>query len=242
MVTSALTLNGVHKRWPNGEHTLGAIDLTVRSGEFVSIVGPSGCGKSTLLRIVAGLETPTDGRVSVGAHTTEFVFQDPTLLPWLTVTENVSLPLELAGQPDDELVRSALEEVGLAADYDKLPRELSGGMKMRTSVARALVTRPELFLLDEPFSAVDELRREDLNKMLLSLHDQRRFACLLVTHSVTEAVLLADRVLVMSAQPGRVSFDIPIDLPRGERFERRFDPDFVELTKTVSMALRDSPR
>jgi NitT/TauT family transport system ATP-binding protein len=239
-VNQALTLRGVSKSWPNGETALQDIDLAVSSGEFVSIVGPSGCGKSTLLRIVAGLETASTGSVAVGAQTTEFVFQDPTLLPWLTVLENVTLPLELAGVRDDVRAISALDEVGLKSDSDKLPRELSGGMKMRTSVARALVTQPELFLLDEPFSAVDELRREDLNRMLLSLHEQRRFACLLVTHSVAEAVLLGDRVLVMSAQPGRVSADLRISIPRNERFERRFEPDFVALTRAVSMELRGS--
>jgi len=238
VVNTALSLKGVGKRWPNGEVALADVDLSVASGEFISIVGPSGCGKSTLLRIIAGLELPSAGDVSVDAQTTEFVFQDPTLLPWLTVRENVSLPLELAGTSNEDLAHSALLEVGLAADSDKLPKELSGGMKMRTSVARALVTRPDLFLLDEPFSAVDELRRDDLNRMLLALHGQRRFACLLVTHSVTEAVLLGDRVLVMSAQPGRVSADLHITIPRNERFERRFDPDFVALTKAVSLELR----
>jgi NitT/TauT family transport system ATP-binding protein len=217
------------------------IDLTVASGEFVSIVGPSGCGKSTLLRIIAGLETPSSGDVSVEAQTTEFVFQDPTLLPWLTVLENVSLPLDLAGKRNEDVARSSLAEVGLSADTDKLPRELSGGMKMRTSVARALVTRPDLFLFDEPFSAVDELRREDLNRMLLALHEQRRFACVLVTHSVNEAVLLGDRVVVMSAQPGRIAADLPIIIPRSERFERRFDADFTALTRAVSMELRGWP-
>ena len=240
-MTSALSLNGVDKRWPNGEMTLDSVNLELLNGEFVSIVGPSGCGKSTLLRIIAGLESPSSGSVAVTARTTEFVFQDPTLLPWLTVTENVSLPLELSGTLHHEVVRAALAEVGLALDTDKLPRELSGGMKMRTSVARALVTRPDLFLLDEPFSAVDELRREDLNRMLLSLHEQRRFACLLVTHSVNEAVLLSDRVLVMSAQPGRIAADIAVSIPRAERFERRFDPDFVALTRMVTMALRGQP-
>lgn len=239
-MNQALILRGVSKSWPNGETALQDIDLAVSSGEFVSIVGPSGCGKSTLLRIVAGLETASTGSVAVGAQTTEFVFQDPTLLPWLTVLENVTLPLELAGVRDDVRAISALDEVGLKSDSEKLPRELSGGMKMRTSVARALVTQPELFLLDEPFSAVDELRREDLNRMLLSLHEQRRFACLLVTHSVAEAVLLGDRVLVMSAQPGRVSADLRISIPRNERFERRFEPDFVALTRAVSMELRGS--
>jgi NitT/TauT family transport system ATP-binding protein len=240
-VNRALTLNDVGKRWPNGEMALEDIDLTVASGEFVSIVGPSGCGKSTLLRIIAGLETPSSGDVSVEAQTTEFVFQDPTLLPWLTVLENVSLPLELAGKRNEDVARSSLAEVGLSADTDKLPRELSGGMKMRTSVARALVTRPDLFLFDEPFSAVDELRREDLNRMLLALHEQRRFACVLVTHSVNEAVLLGDRVVVMSAQPGRIAADLPITIPRSERFERRFDADFIALTRAVSMELRGSP-
>jgi NitT/TauT family transport system ATP-binding protein len=228
----------VNKRWPNGELTLHDVDLNLASGEFVALVGPSGCGKSTLLRMAAGLESSTSGTIEVGAKTTEFVFQDPTLLPWRTVAENVALPLDLAGVQDDEQVHAALVEVGLTGSADKLPRELSGGMKMRASVARALVTTPDLFLLDEPFSAVDELRREELNRMLLSLHQRRAFACLLVTHSVTEAVLLADRVVVLSDQPGRVIAVIDIPLPRHERFERRFEEDFVALARLVSLALR----
>lgn len=237
-MSTPLTMSGVGKRWPNGEVALDDINLRLQEGEFVSLVGPSGCGKSTLLRIAARLETPTAGSLDVGARTTEFVFQDPTLLPWRTVAENVALPLDLAGEHDMPRVHSALAEVGLLASADKLPRELSGGMKMRTSVARALVTTPDLFLLDEPFSAVDELRREELNRMLLSLHRDRNFACLLVTHSVTEAVLLADRVIVMSDQPGRMAATIDVGLPREDRFEQRFDPDFVALTRRVSLALR----
>lgn len=237
-MSTALTMDAVNKRWPNDELALHDVDLNLDAGEFVALVGPSGCGKSTLLRIAAGLESPSSGSVDVQARTTEFVFQDPTLLPWRTVAENVALPLDLVGRQDPQRVHSALAEVGLAGSADKLPRELSGGMKMRASVARALVTTPDLFLLDEPFSAVDELRREELNRMLLSLHHRRAFACLLVTHSVTEAVLLADRVIVLSDQPGRVVATIEIPLPRADRFERRFDQDFVALTRRVSTALR----
>lgn len=237
-MSTALTMDTVNKRWPNDELALHDVDLNLDAGEFVALVGPSGCGKSTLLRIAAGLESPSSGSVEVQARTTEFVFQDPTLLPWRTVAENVALPLDLVGRQDPQRVHSALAEVGLAGSADKLPRELSGGMKMRASVARALVTTPDLFLLDEPFSAVDELRREDLNLMLLSLHLRRAFACLLVTHSVNEAVLLADRVIVLSDQPGRVVATIEIPLPRADRFERRFDEDFVALTRRVSTALR----
>lgn len=237
-MSTALTMDAVNKRWPNDELALHDVDLNLDAGEFVALVGPSGCGKSTLLRIAAGLESPSSGSVEVQARTTEFVFQDPTLLPWRTVAENVALPLDLVGRQDPQRVHSALAEVGLAGSADKLPRELSGGMKMRASVARALVTTPDLFLLDEPFSAVDELRREDLNLMLLSLHLRRAFACLLVTHSVNEAVLLADRVIVLSDQPGRVVATIEIPLPRADRFERRFDEDFVALTRRVSTALR----
>lgn len=237
-MSTALTMDAVNKRWPNDELALHDVDLNLNAGEFVALVGPSGCGKSTLLRIAAGLESPSSGSVEVQARTTEFVFQDPTLLPWRTVAENVALPLDLVGRQDPQRVHSALAEVGLAGSADKLPRELSGGMKMRVSVARALVTTPDLFLLDEPFSAVDELRREELNRMLLSLHHRRAFACLLVTHSVTEAVLLADRVIVLSDQPGRVVATIEIPLPRADRFERRFDEDFVALTRRVSTALR----
>jgi len=239
-VTHALRMKALSKGWSNGELALHDVDFDLREGEFVTLVGPSGCGKSTLLRMAASLENPSSGSIQVNAHTTEFVFQDPTLLPWRTVAENVALPLDLRGDRDMRRVESALEEVGLSASAHKLPRELSGGMKMRTSVARALVTTPDLFLLDEPFSAVDELRREELNGMLLSLHLSRRFACLLVTHSVTEAVLLADRVVVMSDPPGRIIDIVDIDLTRADRFERRFDGEFVGLTRHVSSALRSS--
>lgn len=239
-MTHALRMTELSKKWPNGELALRDVNFDLHEGEFVTLVGPSGCGKSTLLRIAASLESPSSGAIQVNAHTTEFVFQDPTLLPWRTVAENVALPLDLLGEQDSLRVESALEEVGLLPSAQKLPRELSGGMKMRTSVARALVTTPDLFLLDEPFSAVDELRREELNGMLLSLHLSRGFACLLVTHSVTEAVLLADRVVVMADQPGRIIEIVDIDLPRAGRLERRFDGDFVALTRHVSAALRST--
>lgn len=233
-----LSFHGVSHRWPDASEVLREIELHVASGEFVAVVGPSGCGKSTLLRLASGLLKPTQGSIERRSDLVEFVFQDPTLLPWLTVEKNVALPLTIAGEHDSNLVLEALTDVGLERDQAKLPRNLSGGMKMRTSVARALVTRPELFLLDEPFSAVDEMRREELNTLLLDLHDRRRFAALFVTHSVMEAVLLADRVVVLSNFPGQVHETIDVALPRPARMEQRFDPNFVDMMRRVSESLK----
>ena len=232
-------------RFGDGTIALRDVSLHVPPGEFVAVVGPSGCGKSTMLRAVAGLQTPTSGTVDPGDGTVSFVFQDPTLLPWLSVIGNVELPRRIAGADKHENRRRAtatLGEVGLADSLDKLPRQLSGGMRMRASVARALVTEPGLFLFDEPFAAVDEIKREELNDMLLRIHAQRRFTALFVTHSVTEAVYLADRVVVLSAAPGRIVADVRIDLPRPRPEGMRFDDTFTKLCRTVSEALRSTER
>jgi NitT/TauT family transport system ATP-binding protein len=237
-VNAVLTLDTVSLTWPSGTPALSNIDLTIAPGEFVAVVGPSGCGKSTLLRLAAGLQKPTMGTIHTGSAAVEFVFQDPTLLPWLDVFRNVALSLTLSGTEDSRRVEEALGEVGLAGDREKLPRQLSGGMKMRTSVARALVSEPDLFLLDEPFSAVDEMRREELNALLLALHAKRKFAAIFVTHSVSEAVLLADRILVMAGGPGRIHNEIMVPLDRGTRMASRFEAVFVELTRLVSESLK----
>lgn len=237
-MTAILAMQSVSVVWPDGSKALNDLDLHVEPGEFVAIVGPSGCGKSTLLRLASGLLSPTSGVVDRRTSFVEFVFQDPTLLPWLTVEKNIALPLTLAGRNDQETVREAMSDVGLEQDGAKLPRQLSGGMKMRTSVARALVTRPDLFLLDEPFSAVDELRREELNALLLDLHQRRRFAALFVTHSVAEAVLLADRVVVLSAHPGRIHEMVSVPLSRTSRLEQRFDGEFVAVARRISESLK----
>ena len=219
------------------------IDLDVRRGEFVTLVGPSGCGKSTLLRLVAGLLPASGGdlRVASPRRAIAFVFQDPTLLPWRTVHANVRLPLELAGRPDPEqraAADAALALVGLAEFAAAHPAELSGGMKMRASLARALVARPELLLLDEPFGALDELTRERLDDELLRLWERDRWTALAVTHSVDEAVLLSDRVIVLSARPGRIVADLPIDLPRPRRSDLLATPAFAALAGEVRARLR----
>jgi NitT/TauT family transport system ATP-binding protein len=224
-----ISLRSVDKRFSNGVLALRGVDLQVGDDEFVSLLGPSGCGKSTVLRLVAGLEAPSAGEVNAPARSdrdsarTAFVFQDATLMPWSPVFDNVWLPLRLAGAPRGDAaprVRAALARVGLADFEAAFPAELSGGMKMRVSVARALVTEPQVMLMDEPFAALDEFTRQRLNDDLLGCWQARRFAVLFVTHSVFESVFLSQRVLVMAPRPGRVVADIAIDAPypRGSAF------------------------
>jgi NitT/TauT family transport system ATP-binding protein len=220
-----------------------AVDLTIARGEFVALVGPSGCGKSTLLRLAAGLVRPTSGELHIGSprRAIAFVFQDPTLLPWRTVRANIRLPLELAGRPASEqqaAADAALALVGLHEFGDAHPAALSGGMKMRASLARALVARPELLLLDEPFGALDELTRERLDDELLQLWERDRFTAVAVTHSVSEAVLLADRVLVLSPRPGRIVAELAIDLPRPRRSTLLATPEFAALAGRLRAHLR----
>ena len=225
----------------DGSSALRDVSIAVRPAEFVSIVGPSGCGKSTLLRAIAGLQEPSSGEVDSDDSRISFVFQDPTLLPWLSAIGNVELPLRLAGEsPTDTRQRSieALRDVGLEEHAHKLPRQLSGGMRMRVSVARALVTKPDVFLFDEPFAAVDEIKREFLNDMLLRLHEERRFSALFVTHSVTEAVYLADRVLVFSQGPGHIIDDVRIPLERPRHREQRYGATYIDLCHRISDSLR----
>lgn len=233
--------------------SLADIDLSVAKGEFVSIVGPSGCGKSTLLRLVAGLRTATAGQLTVDGDepgdsptTAAFVFQEPNLLPWRNVAGNVRLPLELdrssraANNADSkELVDQTIRLVGLSLDdAAKRPSELSGGMRMRVSLARALVTDPEIMLLDEPFAALDDILRQQLNEELQRLWWSKRWTGLFVTHNVSEAVFLSQRVLVMSRSPGTIleSINVPFDFPRSP--ELRADPEFARLTGVVSGHLR----
>jgi NitT/TauT family transport system ATP-binding protein len=209
--------------YPNGVRALAPISLDVRERELVTLLGPSGCGKSTLLRMVAGLVEPSAGRIALwpgdvqrGQHRLAFVFQQPTLMPWASVLRNVRLPLDLAGASRDEAdarVRKALELVGLAEFESVFPRELSGGMQMRTSIARALVTDPHLLLMDEPFGALDEITRNRLDRELRDLWHRRHLTVLFVTHSLYEAVFLSTRVLVMSARPGRIVGEVVIDEP-----------------------------
>jgi NitT/TauT family transport system ATP-binding protein len=244
----AARLRGVTKTYDSGVKALGPIDLDVRRGEFVSLVGPSGCGKSTALRLIAGLSSPTSGTVEVARRSTQaraghsigFVFQEPTLMPWARVRDNVRLPLKLEKVPAaqaDARVADALTQVGLAEFAAAYPRELSGGMKMRVSLARALVTDPDILLMDEPFAALDEITRFRLNDDLLSLWRNLRKTVIFVTHSVFESVFLSQRVIVMTARPGRIGAEFRIDAaePRGEDF--RTSAVYARYCRTVSNAL-----
>jgi NitT/TauT family transport system ATP-binding protein len=213
----------------------------VAKGEFVTIVGPSGCGKSTLLKIASGLLEASSGEISVDRDRIGYVFQDATLLPWRTVRRNVELLAELHGYDKEERVKlaeDAIDLVGLRGFENHYPRSLSGGMRMRASLARTLTLKPPVFLFDEPFGAVDEITRERLNEETLRLFEQERFAGLFITHSISEAVYLSTKVHVMSARPGRLvaSFDVPFDYPRHP--DLRFDARFAEICGQVSLALR----
>jgi NitT/TauT family transport system ATP-binding protein len=241
----ALAFSGVTKRFPDGTVALAGVDLEVAAGEFVSVVGPSGCGKSTLLRIASGLTSATSGAVQVGADKLGYVFQDPTLLPWRTVQANVELLAELDGLPKDERRRradNAIRLVGLDEFRGHRPQALSGGMRMRVSLARSLTLQPELFLFDEPFGSLDEITRHRLNDELLQLFATQRFTALFVTHSVTEAAFLSNRVVVLSGRPGRVlgDFPVPFDYPRAPRL--RFSQEFAHLAGEVSACLRGELR
>jgi NitT/TauT family transport system ATP-binding protein len=238
---ATLSFRAVSKTFPDGTRAVAETTLDVEPGEFVTIVGPSGCGKSTLLRIASGLEKPTTGRVDVDKAGLGYVFQDATLLQWRTVRKNVQLFAELDGVDKDvrdRRVAEAIDLVGLAGFEDKYPRQLSGGMRMRASLARSLVMDPGMFLFDEPFGALDEITRERLNDELLGLFQRKGFGALFITHSIYEAVYLSTKVLVMSARPGRIvaSFDVPFAYPRSP--ELRYDADFGALSGEVSHALR----
>lgn len=231
----------VQLTFADGTHALDGVTFDVRDGEFVAIIGPSGCGKSTLLRIASGLESATGGRVECDREHLGYVFQDPTLLPWRTAQANVELFAEFHGIPKRERsarAKSALAAVGLSGAEQKYPKSLSGGMRSRVSLARSLLLHPRVFLFDEPFAAIDEITRGQLNDQLMELFVEEQFAGIFVTHSIAEACFLASRIIVMSARPGRVleSVDVPYPYPRTANV--RFDPEFVEITKTVSALLR----
>ena len=238
---SALRFSSVTKKFSGGTTALADTSLAVSPGEFVSVVGPSGCGKSTLLRIASGLDQATAGTVDIGAKRLGYVFQDATLLPWRSVLENVGLFAELEKMPKAERnrrVAEAIELVGLTGFEKHLPHQLSGGMRMRASLARSLVLDPEVFLFDEPFGALDEITRERLNDELLRTHSLRAFAALFITHSVAEAVFLSTRVVVMSGRPGRVIADIPVPFDYPRIPELRYTPEFGGLCGEVSRHLR----
>jgi NitT/TauT family transport system ATP-binding protein len=235
-------LRGVNRTFSDGTVAVENLTLGLRRGEFLSIVGPSGCGKSTLLRLVSGLEVPSIGSAEVLAERVGYVFQDPTLLPWRTVRRNVELLAELERVPRAERRRraaAAIRMVGLEGFEKVRPAALSGGMRMRASLARSLVLEPDLFLFDEPFGALDEQTRERLNDELQRMFTLRGFTALFVTHSVTEAVFLGSRVAVMSGRPGRIvrEVDVPFDYPRSAQL--RFSPEFGRIAGEVSNTLRD---
>ena len=233
-------LSGVGKTFDNGAVALAGLTFDVAGGEFVSMLGPSGCGKSTALRIVAGLSEASTGDVERSGDSLGFVFQDPTLMPWATVAANVSLPFKLNAAHNTDLrsaVTRALVRVGLDDFAEAYPRQLSGGMRMRVSIARALVTEPPLLLMDEPFAALDEITRFKLNNELLTLWQEMRRTVIFVTHSVFESVFLSQRILVMTPRPGRVFADIeiPAAYPRDESF--RTSAEFAGYCRRVSEAL-----
>jgi NitT/TauT family transport system ATP-binding protein len=240
---SVVNCRGITKTYAGGVDALGPIDLEVHKGEFISLLGPSGCGKSTLLRIIAGLDAPSSGSVSVqtnGRGKIGFVFQEPTLMPWASVRDNVRLPLRLvhdnaaatAAHVDEVLAR-----VGLTSFGDAFPRELSGGMKMRVSLARALVTDPDILLMDEPFAALDEITRFQLNDDLLALWSKLHKTIIFVTHSVFESVYLSQRVIVMTPRPGRIASESIIAAPSPRDASFRTSATYADLCRDVSASL-----
>ena len=251
-----LEADRVEKTYPNGTHALNGTTVQIARGEFVSLLGPSGCGKSTLLKMFAGLEVPSSGRIVLhdghdaagrasGHASMAMVFQEATLMPWARVTENVRLPLDLAGMPRpeaDRRVAEALELVGLAQFGRSYPRELSGGMQMRASIARALAVQPSILLMDEPFGALDEFTRNKLDSDLHKLWEQRGFTVVFVTHSIYEAVFLSSRVVVMAARPGRVIADVPIDAPAERDDGYRVSQPFIDNCRVLSEHLARANR
>lgn len=244
-MSALLTLSAVSKTFENGTRALDRVDLRVSAGEFVSLVGPSGCGKSTALRLIAGLIKPDAGTVEfpMGRPEIGFVFQEPTLMPWATALDNARLPLDLDGmdrsRADDRAAR-ALARVGLAGFEKAYPRELSGGMKMRVSVARAIASEPKLLLMDEPFAALDEFTRQALNDDLLKLWAEDGLTVVFVTHSVYESAYLSSRVEVMTGRPGTIAADIALAHPAGRTEAFRMTPEFAAAAGKISASLRGS--
>ena len=238
-----VALRGVDKAYSNGVVALKGLDLAIREREFVSLLGPSGCGKSTVLRLIAGLGELSGGSLEWSSlrHEIGFVFQDPTLMPWASVFSNIYLPLRVRGVPRSEAaprIARAMEQVGLAGFEHAYPRELSGGMRMRVSIARALVAEPKILLMDEPFAALDEITRFKLNDDLLALWESQRWTVVFVTHSVFESVYLSSRIVVMSARPGRVSSEVLVDSKRDSDF--RTSAAYAEHCRTVSGRLAEA--
>jgi NitT/TauT family transport system ATP-binding protein len=244
-MSDLVTLEGIAKTFENGTRAIDRIDIKVARGEFLSLVGPSGCGKSTALRLIAGLIEPTEGTVSFHGTRPEigFVFQEPTLMPWATALDNARLALDLKHVPRkeaDDRARAALARVGLSEFEKAFPRELSGGMKMRVSLARALAGEPTLILMDEPFAALDELTRQTLNDDLLRLWQEDAMTVVFVTHSVFESTYLSSRVVVMTPRPGRVEADLSLSPPLGRDESYRLTPAFAADAARVSAALKSA--
>jgi NitT/TauT family transport system ATP-binding protein len=256
----SLDLRGIHREFPGGVIAIDRIDLQVEAGQFIALLGPSGCGKSTLLRIIAGLDAPTSGTLQAvrsrpgfpeinyalaGRSSTAFVFQDAHLLPWRTVLRNAALPLELSGLPTSQSLAQAahtLQQVGLGDALDRYPAQLSGGMRMRVSLARALVTQPDLLLLDEPFAALDEITRQHLDEQLHQLWRQRGMTVVFVTHSIIEAAFLAQRAIVFSRRPARIMLDHTLNLPFERMAALRTDPEFAREMRVLFEALEQGER
>jgi len=240
----------VTKSYGTGRLVLSAIDLSIQKGEFVTLIGPSGCGKSTVLKLISGLTQPSDGTIRIDGmtpkdarETISFIFQDATLLPWRTVRDNIGLGLELeraASERRKKTTATVLELVGLQDVAEAYPRELSGGMKMRASIARALATNPGLLLMDEPFAALDEMSRDRLNEELLRLREEQQWTAVFVTHSVAEAVFLSTRIIVLAPKPGRVHAVLPVDLPFPRTAPMRELPEFEALVARASHLLREA--
>jgi len=243
-----IELAGVSKCYGQGPAVLDGISLSIPKGEFVTFIGPSGCGKSTVLKLISGLTAPSVGTIHVDGLTPKsareiisYIFQDPTLLPWRTVRRNVGLGLELGGVAKDRReakTDALLELVGLGHVAEAYPRELSGGMKMRVSIARALASNPRLLLMDEPFAALDEMSRDHLNEELLRLRTEQRWTAVFVTHSVAEAVFLSTRIVVLAPNPGRIHAVFAVALPGRRTAALRDQPEFEALVSEVSHALR----
>jgi NitT/TauT family transport system ATP-binding protein len=245
-----IEFQSVSKRYSNTGLVLEGIDLTILKGEFVSLIGPSGCGKSTVLKLISGLTSPTSGAIRVDGmtpknarETVSYIFQEATLLPWRPVRQNVGLGLELEGVSKArrlETTTALLKLVGLEHVANAYPRELSGGMKMRVSIARALATSPQLLLMDEPFATLDEMSRDRLNEELLRLRAEQKWTAVFVTHSVEEAVFLSTRIIVLAPNPGRIHAEFPVDLPAPRAAALRDTLRFDELMAQVSRALREA--
>ena len=245
-----IVIERVTKQYGNAYAVLESIDLVVAKQEFISIIGPSGCGKSTILKLIAGLAVPTSGTIQVDGMTPQnaretisFVFQDATLLPWRTVKQNIGLGLELERVPSDRRekeIAALLDLVALTKVAKSYPRELSGGMRMRVSIARALATNPRLMLLDEPFAALDEMSRDRLNEEILRLRSEQNWTAVFVTHSVSEAVFLSDRIVVLAPNPGRVHAEFRVELPVPRTSAIRNSPDFDAIVARVSHTLRET--